>query len=155
LDTLAETSKKLDNAAIPKYNTIKNYVKNNIGKPEVKQFNAAKIMVVSELGKVAQGSGVVSNEERAQFSKEIDDASSPDQVRGVTETWLDLIKSRTDALKSTWGQTMGDNPSPTPFINNKSKKILQKHGYNPDTLEKNATGSSDKADAFFAALLRK
>jgi hypothetical protein len=156
LDTLNSAADKLDNAQVTKYNSIQNYVKSNIGKPEVKQFNAAKVMVVSELGKIAQGSGVVTNDERKQFDEQIAASSSPEQVKGVTSTWMDLIKSRTDAIKSNWTQTMSNVKPPVPFINDKTKKILVKNGYNPDTLEKNGPGqSNDKVDAFFQSLLRK
>lgn len=155
LDTLNNAADKLDNKQVTKYNTIANYVKNNIGKPEVKQFNAAKVMVVSELGKIAQGSGVVTNEERKQFDDQISDASSPEQVKGVTKTWIDLMKSRTDALKANWNQTMPGIQPPVPFINDKTKKILVKRGYNPNTLEPNDSASNDKVDAFFADLLKK
>ncbi len=136
LDTLQNKIDALDNKEITKYNNIGNWVAKNAGRPEVAGFKAAKTLVDGELGKIVQGSGVVTNEERRQFANDLNDASSPAQAKEVLSTWMDLMKSRTDALKSNWTQTMGETKSPVPFINDKSKKILIKRGYNPDTLEK-------------------
>ncbi len=136
LDTLQSKLESLDNAEVTKYNTVGNWAAKNVGKPEVSGFNAAKTLVDGELGKIVQGSGVVTNEERRQFKEDLDSASSPAQAKEVIATWMDLMKSRTDAIKANWTQTMGDTKAPVPFINDKAKKILIKRGYNPDTLEK-------------------
>lgn len=152
LDTLDGKINALDNKQIAKLNSVVNYVKSNIGRPEVSGFLAAKSLVNAELAKVAQGSGVVTNEERKEFSTALDSASSPDQAHEVILTWMDLMKSRVDSMKSNWSQTMGDMEPPTPFINEKSKAKLIKHGYDPKTLEKvqSASGSSrPPLDSFF------
>lgn len=150
LDTLDQKINALDNGQITKLNSIKNYALKNVGKPEVSGFLATKGLVNAEMAKIAQGSGIVSNEERGEFSNALDTASSPAQAHEVISTWMDLMKSRTDALKANWKQTMGDLTPPTPFINDKSKAKLVKHGYNPDTLEKTGA-SSDRPplDSFF------
>ncbi len=136
LDTLDKAIDGLDNKQIPKYNTIKNYLSKNVGKPEVSRFLAAKSAVVNEMGKQFQGTGVVTNEERKDFADAMDTASSPEQAHTVINTWMDLMKSRSDALKANWSQTMGTATPPTPFINPKSKALLVRHGYDPVTLEK-------------------
>ncbi len=144
LDTLDTKLAALDNADIPKYNSIANYVKNNAGKPEVKAFTAAKTFVDSELGKAAQGSGVVTNDEREQFNKNLDAASSPAQAHAVIDTWMDLMKSRNDALKSAWDKSMPGIEPPVSFINDRSRALLVKHGYNPQTLEKTSTDNTNR-----------
>lgn len=144
MDTLEKKIDALDNKAIPKYNSIANYLQKNVGKPEVSGFIAAKGLVISEMGKIAQGSGIVTNEERQEFSKALDTASSPAQAREVIQTWMDLIKSRSDSIKSSWNQTMGDQEPPVPFLSEKAKSTLIKHGYNPKTLEK--TSSAKEMD---------
>ncbi len=136
LDTMTRAFDKLNNAEVTKYNSVGNYLAKNTGKPEVDAFNAAKTVVNGELAKVVQGVGVVTNEERASFDKNLNDASSPAQAKAVVEKYMDLMKSRTDALKENWSQSMGDTATPVPIINAKSKAILAKHGYDPKTLEK-------------------
>ncbi len=148
LDTLDKAIDALDNKQIPKYNTIKNYLSKNVGKPEVSQFLAAKSAVSNEMGKQFQGSGVVTNEERKDFSDALDSSSSPKQAHAVINTYMDLMKSRSDALKANWTQTMGASTPPTPFINEKSKTLLIKHGYNPTTLERTDNTSRPSLASF-------
>ncbi len=149
LDTLDSAFNDLDNKAVTKENSVINYLKKNVGKPEVSKVIAAKAAVINEMGKQFQGSGVVSNDEREQFSKALNESSSPAQAHAVIDTWIDLMKSRSDALKANWNQTMPGIEPPTPFINDKSKKLLTKHGYDPVTLEKSGKGSAeDEANQF-------
>lgn len=148
LDTLDKSLAGLDNTNIKKYNTLKQYFNSEIGKPEVSKFIAAKNAVDSELAKVFQGTGVVTDSERADFKKAMDISSSPEQAKAVIEQYTDLMRSRIAALQGNWQQTMGDIKSPTPFTNSKTKKILSDRGYNPDTLEKLETPvSADWVDA--------
>lgn len=136
LDTLADKIQALDNNKVVKANKLANYLQSETGNPAVTGFNATKALVVGELGKVAQGSGVVTNEERHQFEESLNSSQSKEQAQEAVDTFIDLMKSRTDSIKANWEQTMGGNTPPVPFINAKSKEKLVKHGYDPETLEK-------------------
>jgi hypothetical protein len=152
LDTLNAASDALDNTNFPKFNSLENYLKKNTGKADVQKFTAAKNLVDSELGKVAQGSGVVTNEEREQFSRNLGAASSPAQVKGVIATYVDLMKSRTDSLKSNWEQAMPGVSTPIPVLNNHSRVVLKKYGYNPNTMEKEGADAAPSASQPIDAL---
>lgn len=151
MDSLYDKINALDNTQIPKFNSIANYVKNNTGQPEVRAFIANKNFVISELGKIAQGSGVVTAQDKEDIAKAIDNASSKEQAKAVIDTWIDIMKSRTDTIKSAWDQTMPGVSPPTPFLTEKAKQKLEKHGYNPDTMEKvsndSSTGNSNPLDS--------
>ncbi len=136
MDTLDKKINALDNGGIVKLNSLGNWVSKNVGRPEVSGFLATKGLVNAEMAKIAQGSGVVSNEERQEFARALDAASSPAQAHEVISTWTDLIKSRVDTIESTWHQTMGDAKPPTPFLSPKAKDLLIKRGYDPKTMEK-------------------
>lgn len=140
MDTLQKAADALNNRSLRKYNSVSNYLKNETGKPEVVRFEAAKNAVNNELGRVFQGVGAITDAEREAFNKDLGAANSPEQIQGVIDTYIDLIKSRTDAIRMNWEQSMGDQASPTPFLNSKVKKILQSHGYDATTMEK--TGES-------------
>lgn len=146
LDTLAENGKALNNSDLQIWNKTKNTAKRQTGSAAVDKMLAARDAVTSELAKVFQGSGVVTESERTEFRRRMSEASSPEQIREVSETWIDLMKSRTDALKSNWDQSMGGVEPPVPFVNAKSKKILEKHGYDPKTLEKREKQTASNID---------
>jgi hypothetical protein len=142
LDTLENAAENLDNSKLRKYNSVANYVKNETGQPEVMKFNAARNAVSNELGRVFTGVGQVTETEKQAFREDLNAANSPEQIHQVAETYIDLIKSRTDAIKSNWDQTMGGVKPPTPIINDKAKKILVKRGYDPVTMEKTGNPSA-------------
>lgn len=147
LDTMGEAANKLNNKALVKYNSLGNYISKNIGNPEVTNFNAARNLVIGELGKIAQGTGVVTNEERTMFQKDLENSNSIEQINGVVNTYMDLIKSRTDAIKGNWTQTFPMTQPPIPFINEKAKAKLIKHGYDPISLEKKEEGQQGSGGA--------
>lgn len=136
LDTMVESGTKLNNSQLKLWNRVKNTAKRETGDPAVDKMLAARDAVTSELGRVFQATGVVTDSERHEFRARLSEASSPEQIRAVAETWIDLLKSRTDTLKANWEQSMGGNEPPVPFINTKTKRVLEKHGYDAKTLEK-------------------
>ncbi len=151
MDTLQGKIDALDNKEITRYNSIGNWAAKNVGKPEVAGFNAVKTLVDGELAKIVQGGvGVVTNEEREQFRKNLDASSSPAQAKEVLSSYIDLIKGRIDTVKDGWTSTMGDTKPPMPFLTAKAKKILIKNGYNADTMEK--TDASIASGGKFVAL---
>ncbi len=152
LDTLDQKIEALDNNQIVKANQLGNYLKTQTGDPKTTGFNAAKALVISEMGKIAQGAGVVSNEERSQFEQSLNSSQSKDQAHEAINTFMDLIKSRTDALKSNWEQSMSGVTPPVPFINAKSKEKLIKHGFDPVTLERKQQEPTNEVDSLAKVL---
>lgn len=144
LNTLNDKANALDNTKIVKYNTLKNYLSKEIGNPQVTGFNNAKQAVINELSRTFQGVGQVTQEERDAFSADLNNAQSKEQTQQAISTYIDLIKSRTDAVKANWEQTFPNTKTPVPILNEKSKGILKKFGYDPNTMEKVDNSSSNQ-----------
>lgn len=137
LDTLDKKIDALNNKKLKKANTVANLVKTETGDPSVVEFKATRTAVSNELGRVFQGVGAVTEEERKTLREDMDAAGSKEQLKAVVSTYLDLIRSRLDAINANWNQTMSGVKSPIPILNNKSKLVLKKFGmpYEEQSLE--------------------
>lgn len=136
LDSMLSNGQNLNNDDIQLWNKVKNSAQRRTGSPKVDKFLADRDAVTSELGRVFQTTGVVTQAERDEFRQRINEASSPEQINAVAGEWVDLLKSRTDTIKEGWKQSMGGTEPPTPFLTPKAKQTLVKRGYDPNTLEK-------------------
>ena len=152
LDRMYENGQALDNTDLQLWNKYKNLAFKQTGNAKVDRLLADRDAVTSELGRVFQTTGVVTQEERNEFRARLSEASSPEQIKSVADEWINLLKSRTDTFKSNWDQTMSGVETPVPIINKKTKAILIKHGFDPVTLEKSEKASDTPSASIPAGL---
>ena len=97
LETLGGLIDALKNKDTIQLNRLNNLWKKQTGQTAVTNFDAAKGIVAKEIMKsiVTGGGGV---EERQELSKLMDKAQSPEQLRGVVDTYYELMKAQQENL---------------------------------------------------------
>lgn len=97
LETLGGLIDALDNKDVIQLNRFNNIWKKQTGQPEVTNFEAAKGIVAKEIMKsiVTGGGGV---EERQELSHLMDAVKSTKQLRGVVDTYYELMKAQQENL---------------------------------------------------------
>lgn len=134
LDTLSNSVDKLDNTAIPAYNTLKNYLATATGDPKVKEFNNTKKAVTDELTRVWRGTGGAEADIKT-WGQTLEQADSPAQLHGVIKNIGDLLHSRIEALNQQYNKGMGVAQSGLNLLNPGSQQVL-------DRLSAKAEGNS-------------
>jgi hypothetical protein len=97
LDTIDKLSDALNNNDIRAFNTIGNLVAKQTGQPAPTNFDAAKQIVTAEVIKaiVASGGGV---RERQEAEANFSSASSPAQLKGVINSYKQLLGGQLNSL---------------------------------------------------------
>ena len=97
LETLGGLIDALKNKDTIQLNRLNNLWEKQTGQSAVTNFDAAKGIVAKEIMKsiVTGGGGV---EERQELSKLMDKAQSPEQLRGVVDTYYELMKAQQENL---------------------------------------------------------
>jgi hypothetical protein len=97
LETLGGLIDALGNKDTIQLNRLNNLWEKQTGQTAVTNFDAAKGIVAKEIMKsiVTGGGGV---EERQELSKLMDAAKSPEQLRGVVDTYYELMKAQQENL---------------------------------------------------------
>ncbi len=97
LETLGGLIDALKNKDTIQLNRLNNLWEKQTGQTAVTNFDAAKGIVAKEIMKsiVTGGGGV---EERQELSKLLDAAKSPEQLRGVVDTYYELMKAQQENL---------------------------------------------------------
>lgn len=97
LETLGGLIDALKNKDTIQLNRLNNLWEKQTGQTAVTNFDAAKGIVAKEIMKsiVTGGGGV---EERQELSKLMDAAKSPEQLRGVVDTYYELMKAQQENL---------------------------------------------------------
>lgn len=99
LDTADQLAAGLDNSSIPAVNSVVNFFKTQSGSPDVAKFNAAKSIVSDEINKfIIGGGGALAD--REQLQGQLNAASSPAQLNGVTNTLRTLMAGQLKGLQS-------------------------------------------------------
>lgn len=97
LETLGGLIDALGNKDTIQLNRLNNLWEKQTGQTAVTNFEAAKGIVAKEIMKaIVMGGGGV--EERQELSKLMDAAKSPEQLRGVVNTYYELIKAQQENL---------------------------------------------------------
>lgn len=153
VSSLVDAGDKLNNTSVPLVNAPVNWVQSNVlGDPRVKEFNATKQAVSSELERAWRGTGG-SEGDLKQWKEQLDSAGSPDQLRGVAGQISELLKSKIDSMANQYQQGMGTTGNGRQFLTPESIKTLdklQKLKGNPS-----AGGLNIDADAIAAELARR
>jgi len=97
LETLGGLIDALDNKDVIQLNRLNNLWEKQTGQTAVTNFDAAKGIVAKEIMKaiVTGGGGI---EERQELSRLMDAAKSPQQLRGVVDTYYELMKAQQENL---------------------------------------------------------
>jgi hypothetical protein len=98
LDTLGQLADALHNGNAQLVNKIGNIVSQQTGSPAVTNFNAAKTIVANEIVKAIVGSGG-GVEDRDKAQKVVNDANSPAQLKGVIDTYKQLMAGQLHGLR--------------------------------------------------------
>lgn len=106
LDTLSNLADALDNGNTQLINRVGNEWATQTGQAAPTDFNAAKKIVGDEIVKaiVGAGGGVSDREEAA---KTINAANSPAQLRGVINTYKELMRGQLGGLQQQYEQSTG------------------------------------------------
>ncbi len=106
LSTMDKLSDALANGDTKAINAIANTVAKQTGSPAPTNFNAAKQIVTAEVIKaiVATGGGV---EERKRAEENFAAANSPAQLKGIINTYKDLMGGQLKSLEVQYGTTTG------------------------------------------------
>ena len=140
LDTLGTLADALDNGNVKLLNTATNAWKTQTGNAAPTNFEGAKKIVADEVVKavVGSGGGVADREEAART---IAAANSPAQLKGVINTYKDLMHGQLNGLKQQYETSTGlkdfdkylsPSMKTTDNKNNPSETVI--HGtYNPKT----------------------
>jgi hypothetical protein len=125
LDTLGELSQALNNNDINLFNKIGNTFAQQTGNPIPTSFNAAKKIVADEIvkGIVGSGGGVSDREEAAAS---INAANSPAQLKGVIDTYKQLLGGQLSGLKQQYETTTGKKDF-NKFISANTQKNIGDH----------------------------
>ena len=110
LDTLGQASEALHNGDVQAINRIGNEYNKQTGSPAPTNFDAVKNAVAGEVSKTFKGGGATDAEIK-EANDTISNASSPAQLRGVIETYKDLMASKRQALQDQYTQGMQGKPN--------------------------------------------
>lgn len=122
LGTLEGLISALDNGDIQAINKFGNMVASQTGQKAPTEFNAAKKIVSDEIVKaiVGTGGGVADREEAA---KTIDASNSPAQLRGVIQTYKELMKGQLEGLAEQYARTTGKDDFEDKFLTSAAKSV--------------------------------
>ena len=129
LDTLGQLSEALNNNDINMFNKIGNTFAQQTGNPVPTNFNAAKKIVADEIvkGIVGSGGGVADREEAAA---NINAANSPAQLKGVIDTYKQLLGGQLSGLKQQYEVSTGKKDF-NKFISENTQKNIGDHSQTP------------------------
>jgi len=125
LNTLGQLSEALNNNDINLFNKLGNAYAQQTGSPIPTNFNAAKKIVADEIvkGIVGSGGGVTDREEAAAS---INAANSPAQLKGVIDTYKQLLGGQLSGLKQQYETTTGKKDF-NKFISPNTQKNIGDH----------------------------
>lgn len=125
LDELDKAATALNNTSIPIVNTVVNAAQKATGDPRVNQFNVTKNAVVSELERAYRGTGGSEGDLR-RMSDELNSSASPDQFRAVATQYVNLLKSKMDALGDQYNKGMGTTKDGLELLNPKAQATFNR-----------------------------
>lgn len=131
LNSVADAASNLPNGELPAFNAATNEFLNQTGDPRVKQFNTEIHALQGEAGKMFRA-GVVTDQEMRELSSNISAANSPEQMRGVLDSFRTLVQGRVNSLDSRGQQIMGKawNPDKYSVITPDTRKQLDQYDSN-------------------------
>lgn len=120
---LSDLIENLNNTSFPKYNSISNWIKNNTGSAEVKQFVNTRDKFADELSK-AWGANALGDRQKAIDT--LNAADSPESLRKVMADDIELLRGKTGELESQYKATMGKDLGAGKGVSDEAKKAADK-----------------------------
>lgn len=120
---LSDLIENLDNTSFPKYNSFANWIKNNSGSPEVKQFVNTRDKFADELAK-AWGANALGDRKAAIDT--LNAADSPEALRKVMADDIDLLHGKTGELESQYKSVMNKSLASGRGVSDEAKVSAQK-----------------------------
>lgn len=106
LDLLRQLGSALENDDTQAINSIRNKYKEAFGSDIPTNFDAAKLVVSSEVSKATIG-GVGAAHEREELAEKIKNAESPAQLTGAIDTYMGLLAGRLDSMELQYKNSTG------------------------------------------------
>jgi hypothetical protein len=106
LDTLGQLADAMGNGDTPAINRLGNYFATQTGKEAPVKFEAAKKVVTDEIVKAIVGAGGTGHD-REEAAKTVSAANSPAQLRGVINTYKELMVGQLAGLDQQYRTTTG------------------------------------------------
>ena len=126
LDSLSQTSEKLDNTSILLWNRLANRTITEVGDARVTNFEKAVIAVQNEAATLFKGTGAT-DQEIKEWRATINSSQSPEQLQEGILQMVDLMSSRLSALTEQYEMGMGKPPD-FQLLTGKSREILKSMG---------------------------
>jgi len=98
LNTLSDLADALNNGDVKLINSASNAVATQLGKPNANNFEAAKQIVADEIIKAVVGAGGGEGDRQAAQAT-ISAANSPEQLKGVIDTYKKLMGGQLEGMK--------------------------------------------------------
>lgn len=116
----------LQNGDVQLLNKIKNGIGKATGDKRITKFQAAAEAVAGEMAQVFKGTGGT-DVEIEKWKKLLNDADSPEQIQGVFDQMVNLMRGRVDALDYRYSTANDGKPHPGIF-SPKAKGIIKRLG---------------------------
>ena len=145
LDTFSQAADAIDNMAVRAGNTATNWVKNNLGKPEVTALQQSMKAVTSELAgllKAGVGTASPTDQEMKEWESIVSLSSSPAQYQQFIDTALHLIASRMESLQHQAAPV--SKPEGFSLVSPKAREILDRFGLDVERFEGGATTGTQR-----------
>lgn len=123
LGTLAKAAEELQNGSYPAFNTALNFYRENTGDPRVKSFDTARQAVADELTRAFRLSGG-NVHDIVGWEKNINAASSPEQLKATIRQAVNLLASRIGAIGEQYKRGMGTTASPLELLSSHARETL-------------------------------
>ena len=126
-----DKAQKLNNGPLPSFDTVRNEFLNASGDPRVSEFNTELHLLQGEVGKMVKA-GVLTDQEQSALNANISAAKSPAQIRGVLDSYNELVSGRIAAVDSSTKAAMGKGYDPTKYslITPETQKAFDKFNGN-------------------------
>jgi hypothetical protein len=126
LANLQEGAARLDNGDFAKFNNIGNWIKQNSGSPQVKQFLADLNIVSNELSKFL-GGGKPAEQEIGEWRQAINAADSPAALQGVIQEMARAMHTQLQTLSDAKTRDLGGKHKFTPqeMLGQEHEKVME------------------------------
>lgn len=122
LDTLSSLSDAMDNGDLQLINKVGNMVSSQTGATAPVNFEAAKHIVADEIVKAVTGSaGALGDREAA--AKTVDAANSPAQLKGVINTYKELMNGQLNGLRTQYKATTGKDDFDVKYLSDSARAM--------------------------------
>lgn len=104
-------------------NKVGNFFGKQFGKDETTNFIAVKDIVADEIAKAVIG-GQTAQGDREKLAHNLDEAKSPEQLRGVILQWKSLMRGQLDGLRDQYERTTGHSDFDEHFLSKAAREAI-------------------------------